>query len=107
LSGSRRTSRESAETDCPHHRATGIAIGKLLSDELVAHLGKTPFKGTDERVFVNPRTGHPFDDARYKAIFTLAIGKAGIEGVVRPSHDLRHSSITNSAAAGTKSEALM
>jgi excisionase family DNA binding protein len=76
-------------------------------DELVEHLARTPFKGADERVFVNPRTGHPFGDDRYKEILTLALARAGIDGVVRPSHDLRHSSITNSAAAGTKPEALM
>ena len=33
--------------------------------------------------------------------------RAGIEGHVRPCHDLRHSSITNGAAAGTPPEALM
>ena len=84
-----------------------IAIGKRLADELYDHLGRTPFTGADERVFVNPRTGRPFGDDRYKEIFTLALTRAGIEGVVRPSHDLRHSSITNAAAAGTKPEALM
>ena len=56
---------------------------------------------------MNPRTGHPFHDSRYKEILTLALAKAGIEGDVRPAHDLRHSSITNAAAAGTKPEALM
>jgi integrase-like protein len=84
-----------------------IALGKRLADELYDHLGRTPFKAADERVFVNPRTDRPFGDDRYKAIFTLAMTRAGIEGVVRPSHDLRHSSITNAAAAGTKPEALM
>jgi len=33
--------------------------------------------------------------------------RAGIEGYVRPSHHLRHSSITNAAAAGIAPEALM
>jgi integrase len=30
-----------------------------------------------------------------------------VEGAIRPCHDLRHSSITNGAAAGTPPEALM
>ena len=85
-----------------------IALGKRLAEELTVHLGRSPFSGDDERVFVNPRTGHPFADSRYKAILTLAFAKAKIEGEkIRPAHDLRHSSITNSAAAGTKPEALM
>ncbi len=33
--------------------------------------------------------------------------RAGIDEYVRPSHDLRHSSITNAARAGTLPEALM
>jgi integrase len=42
------------------------------------------------------------------AVVKLTVpAKAGIEGDVRPAHDLRHSSITNAAAAGTKPEALM
>ncbi len=40
-------------------------------------------------------------------MLTLALARAGIEGYVRPCHDLQHSSITNSAAAGTKPEPLM
>jgi integrase len=39
-------------------------------------------------------------------IVRLALNRAGIEGYVRPRHDLRHSSITN-AAAGMPPEALM
>jgi integrase len=56
---------------------------------------------------VNPRTGQPYGDDRYKEIVTLAFERAGIEGDVRPAHDLRHSSITNAAEAGTKPEVLM
>jgi integrase len=37
----------------------------------------------------------------------LAFARAGVDGIERPSHDLRHSSITNAAAAGTPPEALM
>src|SRR5207253_6716124 len=55
----------------------------------------------------NPRTGGPFDADRYKDTLTVALKRAGIDGYVRVCHDLRHTSITNSAAAGTKPEALM
>jgi integrase len=84
-----------------------IALGRKLADELWQHRQRTPFAGDDERVFANPRTGRPFDPSRYGEILRLALDKVGIEERIRPSHDLRHSSITNAAAAGTKPEALM
>jgi len=84
-----------------------IALGERLADELFDHRGRTPFSGDDERVFANPRTGNPFDVGRYAEVLRSALKRAGIEGHVRPCHDLRHSSITNGAAAGTPPEALM
>jgi integrase len=96
-------------TDTPKSRAgrRTIALGRRVAEELTEHLGRTAFKGDDERVFANPRTGGPFDSKRYKDILTSALKRAGIHDYVRTSHDLRHTSITNSAAAGTKPEALM
>ncbi len=44
---------------------------------------------------------------RYGDLVKFAYQRAGIAEYVRPSHDLRHSSITNAAAAGTPPEALM
>lgn len=45
--------------------------------------------------------------ARYGETFRLALTKAGVADYVRPFHDMRHSSITNAAAAGTPPAALM
>lgn len=45
--------------------------------------------------------------ARYGKTFRLALRRAGITDYVRPFHDLRLSSITNAAAAGTPPAALM
>ena len=84
-----------------------IALGRRVADELFAHRARSPFSGEDERVFANPRTGNPFEIKSYMEIFGLALRRAGIEGRVRAFHDMRHSSITNSAAAGTSPEALM
>jgi integrase len=84
-----------------------IALGPRLAGELFEHRQRSPFQGDDERVFPNPRTGNPFDITRYGEILRQALSRAGVEGYLRPCHDLRHSSITNSAAAGTAPEALM
>jgi integrase len=84
-----------------------IALGSRIAAELFEHRRVTGFNGGDEHVFANPRTGNPFAPAVYAEILRTALKRAGIEGYVRPCHDLRHSSITNAAAAGTPPEALM
>jgi integrase len=58
-------------------------------------------------VFCSPTKRTAFDVARYAATFRLALTRAKITDYVRPFHDLRHSSITNAAAAGTSPAALM
>jgi site-specific recombinase XerD len=95
--------------DTPKSRAghRTISLGRRISAELFDHRGRTRFSGDDEFVFCNPRTGRPFGDDRYAEILRKALAMAGIDDYVRPSHDLRHSSITNAAAAGTPPEALM
>lgn len=84
-----------------------IALGPKVAAELFDHRSRSPFDGDDEYVFCNPRSGHPIDPARYYALVRRALDEAGVEGYLRPCHDLRHSSITNAAAAGTPPEALM
>ena len=98
-----------AAVDTPKSEAghRTIALGRKLAAELFEHRARTQFDGEDERVFANPRTGNPFDIAHYAELLRLALKRAGVERHVRPCHDLRHSSITNSAAAGTAPEALM
>jgi integrase len=58
-------------------------------------------------VFCSPTKGTPFDIQRYAETFRASLKKAGIADYVRPFHDLRHSSITNAAAAGSSPAALM
>ncbi len=84
-----------------------IALGPRLADELFQHLARSAFQGDDERVFVSPHRGSPLNPKRYAETLRAALGKAGVEGYVRPFHDGRHSSITNAAAAGTSPAALM
>lgn len=78
-----------------------------MAAELWEHRAWSQYRTDDDYVCCNPRTGHVFDANRYGELVRLVLKRAGIEGRVRPSHDLRHSSITNAAAAGTAPEALM
>ena len=78
-----------------------IILGAKVAQESWEHRAWSNYRGEDEYVFPSPRTGHPFDANRYGELVRKAYERAGIDGRVRPSHDLRHSSITNAAAAGT------
>jgi len=84
-----------------------IALGQRVAAELFEQRARTAFMGDDERVFCSPTRGSAFDVQRYSVTFRTALAKAGIADYVRPFHDLRHSSITNAAAAGTPPAALM
>jgi integrase len=57
--------------------------------------------------FCHPFRGSPLNPKRYAATLKLALAKAKIERPMRPFHDGRHTSITNSAAAGLSPAALM
>ncbi len=82
-----------------------ITLHPQVASELFDHRGRSSFSGDDELVFCSSR-GTPFGANRYAITFRLALGKAGISDYVRPFHDLRHSSITNGAAAHMSQEAL-
>jgi integrase len=83
-----------------------LALGKRVADELFQHRASTAYGGDDEFVFCSPTKGTPFDPRRYAISFRKALA-AGINDYIRPFYDMRHSSITNSAAAGTSTTALM
>lgn len=98
-----------AGIDSPKSEASErtIALGQRLAAELFDHRSRTRYAGDDERAFCSPTKGTPFDIQRYTETFRAALKKAGISDYVRPFHDLRHSSITNAAAAGSSPAALM
>ena len=84
-----------------------ISLGEKVAAELWNHRQWSQYRAEDDYVLPNPRTGRPLDANRYGEVLRLALRRAGIEENIRPSHELRHSSITNAAAAGTSPEALM
>jgi integrase len=96
-----------AETPKSEAGERTIALGPKLADELFQHRGRTRYQGDGERVFCHPLTGGPLDHKRYAETYRAALKRAGITDYVRPFHDGRHTSITNSAAAGLSTAALM
>ena len=87
--------------------ARTIALGPKLSEELWQHRRRTAFAGDEERVFGHPEKGSPLDPNTYAVTLNAALERAGVERKMRPFHDGRHTSITNSAAAGLSPAALM
>jgi integrase len=84
-----------------------IALSPALVTALVEHLGRTRFKGAGELVFCHPDKGSRYSEKRFAEQFRAALTAAGITDYVRPFHDLRHTSLTNEAAAGSGPIALM
>jgi integrase len=76
-----------------------FALGERLAAELFDHRMRSAFQGDDERVFCS-QTGGAIDPKRYGDTFRLALKRAKVDRYMRPFHDGRHTSITNSAAAG-------
>jgi integrase len=84
-----------------------IAIPPMLAEALWQHLGRTRYRTDDDYVFCHPDRGSRYREARFAEQFRAALAEAGVEGYVRPYHDLRHTSITNEAAAGSSPVAIM
>ena len=84
-----------------------IALGPKLAEELWQHRRRTAFSSDEERVFCHPTKGSTLDHKHYARTLRAAMAKAGVEKTMRPFHDGRHTSITNSAAAGLSPAALM
>jgi integrase len=84
-----------------------LDLGRKLAEELFEHRAWSAFDGDEDLVLPNPRTGRPLDQGRLSELMKTARLRAGIEDYVRPTHDLRHTSLTNAARAGASDVALM
>lgn len=84
-----------------------IALSPALAEALWQHRRRSPFQGDDERVFCNPKTGGEYREETFTEALRAALSVAGVEGHVRPFHDLRHTAITNGAASGASPIAVM
>lgn len=84
-----------------------IALSPSLAEALWQHRRRSNFQGDNERVFCHPTRGSVYREDVFAEKFRSALKAAGITDYVRPFHDLRHTAITNDAAAGASPIALM
>ena len=84
-----------------------IALPRRLQEELWQHRRRSNFQGDAERVFCHPERGTVYRAETFQPALAVALAAAGVEGRVRAFHDLRHTAITNDAAAGANPVALM
>jgi integrase/recombinase XerD len=84
-----------------------IALSPILADALADHYRRTTYKGDGDLVFCHPERGTRISEKWFADELRTALTAAGISDYVRPFHDLRHSSLTNGAAAGEQPIALM
>jgi Phage integrase family len=69
--------------------------------------GRSAFRGVGELVFCHPERGTIYHPETFKEALTAALAAAGVEKQPRAFHDLRHTAITNDAAAGSGPIAVM
>jgi integrase/recombinase XerD len=84
-----------------------IALSPILADALADHFKRTAYRGDGDLVFCHPERGTRISDKWFADELRAALKTAEITDYVRPFHDLRHSSLTNGAAAGEQPIALM
>ena len=84
-----------------------VALSTTLAEELWQHRRCTRYQGDGERVFCQPERGTIYRAEAFQDALRAALSAAGVEGHVRAFHDLRHTAITNDAAAGANPVALM
>jgi integrase len=84
-----------------------IQMPPLLIDALTERYQATPYKADDDYVFAHPETGGRLHGCLYARQFKQALTAAGVEGHVRPFHDMRHTALTNLALTPQASELVL
>ena len=84
-----------------------IAIPASLAEALWQQRRRSNYQGDDELVFCHPDRGTVYRAEPFAEAFRAALKAAGIIDHMRPFHDLRHTAITNDAAAGSSPIAVM
>jgi integrase len=84
-----------------------IALTPTLAEALWQHRRRSAFQGDGEYPFAHPERGSRLNPDWFAEHLRAALTAAGIDEYLRPFHDLRHSSLTTEAAAGSNPIALM
>jgi len=84
-----------------------IALSPALAEALWQRRRSTVYQGDDELVFCHPTRGSKIDHEWFAGELRNALKASKVDGHVRPFHDLRHTAITNDAAAGSSELAVM
>ena len=84
-----------------------IALAPALAEALWQQRRRSASNGDDEYVFCHPERGSKIGPEWYADDFRAALKAASITDYVRPFHDARHGALTNMAATGASSVALM
>lgn len=85
-----------------------VALSPTLAAELAGHFAGSRYNRDRDYVFAHPERGTPLETSKwYPAQFREALAAAGITDYVRPHHDMRHTALTNLAAAGASPIAVM
>jgi integrase len=74
----------------------GDVAAAALEEQFAAGLHRTP----ESTVFCHPMLGTPLDPSKLTTYARKALTRAGVDESFRPWHGLRHSCLTETAAAG-------
>jgi integrase len=78
-----------------------VELGPRTRDVLEQQWQRASYRADDDHVFCHPELGKPLDPSKLaRAYLKPALRKAAITKPFRPFHDLRHTSLTHTAAAG-------
>lgn len=77
-----------------------IEFGSVAAAALEEQFQASPHRSPDSIVFCHPALGTPLDPSKLSACARKAIAAAGVEKRFRPWHGLRHTALTETAAAG-------
>ena len=84
-----------------------LSLSPAAVGALMEQFTSSAYRSDDDYVFCHPTRGSMLDGKWHGDEFGKALVEAGVEGRIRPFHDMRHTALTNLAASGTNEIKLM
>ena len=93
------------EMTAPKSRAgrRTLPLGDVAAEALEEQFAGSRHRAPESIVFCHPALGTPLDPSKLSGFARKAITKAGVSSAFRPWHGLRHTSLTETAAASVPS----